>query len=66
MNSVSASQTLALLLNLTEGDNKPVLLDFNGGQISSDGGLLLLRKVVQQIGIIKSLAEVIHDHRNVR
>ena len=66
MNSVSAPQTLELPLNLTEVDNKPVLLDFDGGQISSDGGLLLLREVEQQIGIIKSLTEVIHDARDAR
>ena len=66
MNSVSAPQPLALPLNLTEVDNKPVLLDFDGGQISSDGGLLLLREVEQQIGIIKSLTETIHDARDAR
>jgi hypothetical protein len=66
MNSVSSPQTLALPLNLTEVDNKPVLVDFDGGQISSDGGLLLLREVEQQIGIIKSLTEVIHDARDAR
>ena len=66
MNSVSASQALELPLNLTEVDNKPVLVDFDGGQISSDGGLLLLREVEQQIGIIKSLANVIYDARDAR
>ena len=66
MNSVLSPQTLALPLNLTEVDNKPVLLDFDGGQISSDGGLLLLREVEQQIGLITSLAEVIYDPRDAR
>lgn len=66
MNSVSAPQTLELPLNLTEVDNKPLLVDFDGGQISSDCGLLLLREVEQQIGIIKSLTDVIHDARDVR
>ena len=66
MNSVSAPQPLELPLNLTEVNNQPVLVDFDGGQISSDGGLLLLREVEQQIGIIKSLTEVIHDARDAR
>ena len=55
MNSVSAPQPLELTLNLTGVNNQQVLVDFNGGQISSDGGLLLLREVEQQIGIIKSI-----------
>jgi hypothetical protein len=66
MNSVSALQTLELPLKLAEVNNQPVLVDFDGGQISSDGGLLLLREVEQQISIIKSLTEVIHDPRDAR
>jgi hypothetical protein len=66
MNSVSAPQTLELPLKLTEVNSQPVLVDFDGGQISSDGGLLLLREVEQQIGIIKSLTEAIHDPRDAR
>ena len=66
MNSVSVPQTLELPLKLTEVNSQPVLVDFDGGQISSDGGLLLLREVEQQIGIIKSLTEAIHDPRDAR
>ena len=66
MNSVSASRTLELPLKLAEVNSQPVIVDFDGGQLSSDGGLLLLREVEQQIGIIKSLTEVIHDARDAR
>ena len=46
--------------------NKPVLLDFDGGHLSSDAGLLILREVEQQIGIIQKFAETIHDPRDSR
>jgi hypothetical protein len=62
MNSVSNQQTF----NLLEVNQKPVILDFNGGQISSDGGILLLREVENQIKIVSSLAEVINDPRDSR
>jgi hypothetical protein len=53
-------------LNLSAIQNKSLLLDFDGGQLSSDAGLLLLREVEQQIGIIKAFAETIHDPRDSR
>lgn len=62
MNSVSNQQTF----NLLEVNQKPVILDFNGGHISSDGGILLLREVENQIKIISSLADVINDPRDSR
>lgn len=43
-----------------------VLIDFDGGQMSSDAGLLLLREVEKQIGIIQALASVISDRRDSR
>ena len=62
MNSVLDQQTL----NLLDVNQKPVILDFNGGQMSSDGGILLLREVENQIKIVTSLAEVINDPRDAR
>jgi hypothetical protein len=53
-------------LQLSTVENKQVLVDFDGGQISSDAGLLLLREVEQQLGIIKQLAETINDPRDSR
>lgn len=62
MNSVLDQQPL----NLLDVNQKTVILDFNGGQMSSDGGLLLLREVENQIKIVTSLAEVINDPRDAR
>jgi hypothetical protein len=53
-------------MSLSPVQHQSVLLDFDGGQLSSDAGLLLLREVEQQIGIIKALAETIHDPRDSR
>lgn len=53
-------------VRLAEIQNTPVLLDFEGGSLTSDAGILLLREVEQQIGIIKGLAEVIDDPRDAR
>ncbi|MFQ5641951.1 MAG: IS1380 family transposase [bacterium] len=69
MNSVSdAHQTstspLESPLQLKGIGGKPVFVDFDGAQISSDGGLLLLREVEEQTGIITAFEEVINDSRH--
>jgi hypothetical protein len=46
--------------------DKPVLLDFDGGRLSSDAGLLLLQQVDQQIGLSRALASVLSDPRDQR
>jgi hypothetical protein len=38
--------------------------NFNGGDISSDGGLILLRQVDRKIGLSKAISEAIYDPRN--
>jgi hypothetical protein len=38
--------------------------DFQGGALSSDGGLMLLRQVDQRIGLSKAVAKVMHDPRD--
>jgi hypothetical protein len=43
---------------------KKAAVDFNGGEISSDAGLLFLRETESQIGIINQIANVIHDQRH--
>jgi hypothetical protein len=43
---------------------KKVTADFTGGDVSSDGGVLALREVVNKIGIIDQLAEAITDTRH--
>ncbi len=44
--------------------SKTVELDFNGGDLSSDTGLILLRQIEQKIGIIKRIADVLPDDRH--
>ncbi|MCP4115769.1 MAG: IS1380 family transposase, partial [Desulfobacteraceae bacterium] len=46
--------------------DKSLSLNFNGGNISSDAGALLLRVVEERIGLIKAMAEVIPDSRDAR
>jgi hypothetical protein len=43
---------------------REVLADFTGGDITSDGGALLLRKVEQLTGVIRQFAACFTDHRN--
>ena len=43
---------------------KKVAVDFNGGEVSSDAGLLFLRETESQIGIIERVANAIADHRH--
>jgi hypothetical protein len=38
--------------------------DFGGGEVSSDGGVLLLRQVDRWIGLTKRLGEVLPDRRD--
>ena len=37
---------------------------FDGGDVSSDGGLLLLRQVEQRLGLLKAVAKVLPDPRD--
>src|SRR5512135_855062 len=43
---------------------RDVLADFDGGDIPSDGGALLLRKVEQLTGILHQFAACFTDHRD--
>jgi hypothetical protein len=47
-------------------EGKKVELNFEGEQISSDGGLLLLKEVEKQVGIISALSMCITDERDKR
>ena len=41
-----------------------LIANFSGGQITSDGGLLLVRQFDEQIDFTRSLSELIYDPRN--
>src|SRR3954453_5448996 len=43
---------------------RQVLADFDGGDITSDGGALLLRQAEQLTGIIRQFAACFTDHRD--
>lgn len=52
------------LFNLAEFNHKKVEVRFNVEQISTDGGLLLLNEVDNQIGLIDRLSACINDTRH--
>jgi Transposase DDE domain group 1 len=43
---------------------KKVTAAFDGGRISSDGGVLLLAGADRRLGLIDTLAAIIPDHRD--
>jgi len=43
---------------------KKVEADFQGGEVSSDAGVLFLREVERQVGLIRRVAEVLRDRRH--
>ena len=43
---------------------REVVARFDGGQLSSDGGGLLLREVEKKTGLLAQFAECFHDYRN--
>ena len=61
-----SEQLLPTTLRVSQVEDKPVFVDFEGGALSSDAGALLLREVENQISIIGAIAEVIKDNRDSR
>ena len=43
---------------------KSIVVSFDGGSTSSDGGFLILRQVDRKLGLTKGLANCIHDERD--
>lgn len=54
------------LISLFPVNNKRTELSYTGRDISSDGGLLFLKEVENQIGLIDNLNNCIHDERDQR
>ena len=44
--------------------SRKVLADFNGGDVTSDGGVLLLRQVDKKLGLTRRLNEILKDKRS--
>jgi hypothetical protein len=57
-------ETIASKIVAGNVGEKTVLINFNGGFLSSDAGALLLREIEEQIGLIRKMAEVIPDARD--
>src|SRR5205823_4431945 len=64
---VDSIQTeMATRLHLAPVGNKAVDLDFDGGLLSSDAGLMLLKEPDEQLGLTRALAAVLKDSRDPR
>ena len=57
-------QQVASKISALDIGEKTVLINFNGGFLSSDAGALLLKEVEEHIGVIRRMAEVIPDSRD--
>src|SRR6516165_4106381 len=53
-------------LNLAPVGSKTVKLDFDGGRLSSDAGVVLLKDIDDQLGLTRDLATVLKDPRDPR
>lgn len=54
------------ILELFPVNDKKIELSYTGDRISSDGGLLLLREVDKNIGLVNSISSCITDNRDQR
>jgi len=52
------------LLLFKDISGKKIEADFNGGEVSSDGGILFLREVEREVGLIRRIGEVLRDRRH--
>jgi Transposase DDE domain group 1 len=57
---------LATPLHLAPVGDKAVDIDFDGGRLSSDAGLVLLQDPDEQLGLTRALAAVLQDPRDPR
>lgn len=57
---------IASPLHLAPVEAKATRVDFDGGRLSSDGGLILLNDSDHQIGLMRDLAAVRRDPRDPR
>ena len=51
---------MSSLTEMTMECKKNVKIDFTGGELSSDGGLLLLKAFADKIGLTKLIGDVFH------
>ncbi len=58
------NETIAYLAGLSPVENKELCARFDGGRLSSDGGVLLLRGIERRLGIAGLLASCLTDARD--
>ena len=58
------TQNTKQLLIFKDISQKKVIADFNGGDVSSNGGLLFLREIESKTQIIKRITDVLKDKRH--
>ena len=61
-----ATQLQPAPLHLAPVGAKAVELDFDGGCLSSDAGIILLKDIDDQLGLTRALAAVLSDRRDAR
>jgi hypothetical protein len=66
MHAELATQRQPTPLLLAPVGDKPVALAFDGGRLSSDAGLVLLKDIDDQLGLTRALAAVLADARDAR
>jgi hypothetical protein len=59
---VTDCSTERLLFEDIQG--KKIEADFDGGQVTSDAGVLLLREVERRLGLIRRIAKIVRDRRH--
>ncbi len=60
------TQDTQIVLPFARLCGKTLQADFNGGALTSDGGVLLLRETEAQVGVIRRLVEALDDRRDAR
>lgn len=64
MTDCTPPATSSAPVRLSKVQRRDVLTDFDGGRLTSDAGLLLLREVDQQIGLLDAINAAIPDPRH--
>ena len=59
-------ETTQIVLPFASLAGKKLQADFNGGALSSDGGVLFLRETEAQVGVISRFAQALKDPRDPR
>jgi hypothetical protein len=60
------TQDTQIVLPFARLRGKPLQVDFDGGTLSSDGGVLFLREIEDQVGVIRRFALALDDPRDAR